>query len=169
MADYTKNARSSINGYMWQEIVSAGILVPSDYNPDGFIETLVPIIPSQQVPEFNNLLPNRTYIVYDYEVDGYSDDWWMCYESMMYTIVSPEYSKIIEVSEFLVDLFRRFDISGMEVQNYNKNKDIVKFYSVSLESVSSPGPSDLESGRAAGIVEISYKYSRVVGNDGRFV
>jgi hypothetical protein len=168
MADYKKNARTAINGYLWQEITSSGILVPSDYNPDGFTNTLIPIIPSQQVPEFNNLLPNRTYLVYDYEVDGYSDDWWVCHETMIYSIISPEYSKIVEVTEFIIDLFRRIDISGLEVQEYNQDKSILKFYSVSLESAASPAPSDLESGRASGTVEISYKYSRVVGNNGRF-
>lgn len=168
MADYTKNARSIINGFLWQELKNANIMKQTDYRPDGFIGTVVPIIPSQQIPEFNNLLTDETYIIYDYEVQGYSDDWWICYETMLYTIVSPEYSKIVQVSEFMIDLFRRIDLSGLEVQEYNPNSDIVKFYTVELDAVSSPQPFDTEGGRSSGSVEISYKYSRVVGNNGRF-
>lgn len=169
MANYKKNARSVINSFLWNELKEKGIMNASDYRPDNSTSLLVPIIPSQQVPEFNNLINDKTYIIYDYEVEGYSDDWWICHETMLYTIVSTEYSKIIEIMELMIDLFRRIDTTGMEVQEFNPDSDIVKFYSVSLESASSPIPFDNEGGRTSGMVQISYKYSRIVGADGRFL
>lgn len=169
MADYKKNARSVINSYLWNELKSNNILLETDYRPDGFTNTLVPIIPSQQVPEFNNLISDKPYLVYDYEVDGYSDDWWICYEHMLYRIIATEYSKIVEITEFMIDLFRRIDITGSEIQKYNPDKDIVKFYSVSIDAASSQTPFETEGGRTYATVEISYKYSRVVGDEGRFV
>jgi hypothetical protein len=68
----------------------------------------------------------------------------------------------------MIDLFRRVDESGKDVQKFNPKDDKVIFYTVSLESVSGPAPIELEGGRVAGIVEISYKYSRYLDPSGRF-
>lgn len=168
MADYTKNARSVINSFLWNELIKNNILRENDYRPDGSTKSIVPIIPSQQIPEFNNLLPEETYIIYDYELDGYSEDWWVCYERVIYTIVSPHYAKIIEVLEFMIDIFRRKDISGKELQSQNSESDILKFYSTCVDSVSSPEPIDTEGGRTYATIEVSYKYSRILGDEGRF-
>lgn len=169
MADYTKNARSLINSFLWSELKSNLILDENDYYPDGFTKSIVPIVPIQQIPEMNNLISNKPYIVYDYDVMNYGDMWWVCEERMIYTVISDSVSEVSQISEFLVDLFRRKDLSGKDMQAYNTDPDIVKFYSICLESVSSPEPFDLESGRMAGTVEITYKYSREVDADGRYV
>jgi hypothetical protein len=158
MADYTKNARTVINGFLWESLKEDNILSADDYRPDGFTKALVPIVPLQEIPEFNNLLTDKTYITYDYEVEGYGDQWWICEERMLYTIISTNISKISEVTEFMIDLFRRLDDSG---------KDI-KFYSIGLSSASAPAPFDQEGGRMSGSVEIFYKYSRIVDGAGRF-
>lgn len=168
MANYNKTARSIINSFLWQELKSNSILNENDYRPDGFTKSIVPIIPVQQLPELNNLLGDATYIIYDYEIMNYGEMWWICEERMLYTIVSTSISEISKISEFMVDLFRRKDLSGKELQSYNTETSILKFYSACLESVSSPEPFDSEGGRLAGSVEISYKYSRDVNSEGRF-
>lgn len=168
MPDYTKNARQIINSFLWDELKSNEILDENDYRPDGFTKTIIPIVPVQQLPEINNLLPDKSYILYDYEVMNYGDMWWICEEKIMYTIVSTSVSEISKISEFLVDVFRRKDLSGKDLQAYNNQTSILKFYSACLDSVSSPEPFDTEGGRMAGTVEITYKYSREVGEDGRF-
>jgi hypothetical protein len=169
MADYTKNSRSIINNFLWQELVDAEILDPDEYRLDDFTKTIVPIVPVQQLPELNNLIGSNPYILYDYEIESYGDAWWICEERMLYTIVGTSISKISEITEFMVDLFRRKDISGKEVQSYNPDEDIVKFYTVCLESVSSPEPFQDEGGRMAGTVEITYKYSKILNSNGRFI
>lgn len=168
MADYKENARGVLNAFLWDQLQDSGIMSSADYRPDGFTKSLVPIIPSQEIPEFNNLLPDSTYIVYDFEVEGYDDDWWICEESMLYSIISPNYGKILEITEFMIDLFRRVDESGHDVQMFNPKTNIVKFYSVSLSSANSPAPFETEGGRMIGTVQISYKYSRILNSQGRF-
>lgn len=168
MTDYKENARGIINSFLWDQLKSANILSASDYRPDGFTKSLVPIIPSQELPEFNNLLPDSTYVVYDFEVEGYDDEWWICEESILYSIISPSYSKILEVTEFMIDLFRRIDDSGYDIQMFNPKTNVVKFYSVSLSSANSPTPFETEGGRMIGSVQISYKYSRILNGQGRF-
>lgn len=169
MADYNKNARTIINKFLWDEITNSGILNAEDYRPDGFTKTMIPIIPSQQIPETNNLIGNLPYIIYDYEVSSYDDTWWICEETMIYTIVAISVAKISEISEFMIDLFRRKDISGKELQSFNPENETIKFYTISLDSVSSPEPFDTEGGRMSGTVEINYKYSRLLDPSGRFI
>jgi hypothetical protein len=169
MTDYTKNARTIINKFLWDEITNAEVLDPEDYRPDGFTKSIIPIIPAQQTPEMNNLLEDLPYIIYDYQVDSYGDEWWICEETILYTIVATSVSKISEISEFMIDLFRRKDLSGKDLQVFNTEHNLIKFYSICLESVSSPEPFDSEGGRMSGQVEITYKYSRFVeSNGGRF-
>jgi hypothetical protein len=47
MADYTKNARTVINGFLWESLNEEEILFADDYRPDGFTKALVPIVPIQ--------------------------------------------------------------------------------------------------------------------------
>lgn len=168
MADYTKNARTVINGFLWNELNDSGIMLAEDYRPDGFTKGVIPIVPIQEIPEFNNLMPDKPYITYDYEVEGYGDQWWICEERMLYTIISTSVSKISEITEFMIDLFRRLDDSGKDVQLYNPLDDKVRFYSVGLNNATAPAPFEQEGGRMSGSVEIQYKYARILDGNGRF-
>ena len=169
MVDYKINARSILNSFLWEELKDSGILIEDQYRPDNFTKSVIPIIPSQEVPEFNNLMPELPYIIYDYEVEGYGDKWWICEERMLYTIIANQVSQVAEIIELMIDLFRRVDESGQDVQKFNPKDDKVIFYTVSLENASGPASVELEGGRVAGIVEISYKYSRYLDSSGRFV
>lgn len=168
MADYTLNARTVINSFLWDQLKQNNIFIEDQYRIDDFTKEVVPIIPTQQVPEFNNLIGEKPYIIYDYEIQGYDENWWVCEESMLFTVVGTKVSEISEIVEFMVDLFRRFDDTGHDIQQYNPNSDKIIFYSVYLDSASSPAPFDMEGGRMSASVEISYKYSRVLNSSGRF-
>jgi len=168
MADYTQNARTVLNSFLWSELQSEGILKSKNYRPDGSTKALVPIVPVQELPEFNNLISDQPYILYDYEVEGYGDQWWICEERMLYSIVGTSISKISEITEFMIDLFRRLDDSGKDVQLSNSKDDILRFYSIGLQSATAPTPFESEGGRMIGTVEITYKYSRILDDSGRF-
>jgi hypothetical protein len=159
MADYTKNARTVINGFLWNELNDSVIMLAENYRPDGFTKGIIPIVPIQEIPEFNNLIPDKPYITYDYEVEGYG---------MLYTIISTSVSKISEITEFMIDLFRRLDDSGKDVQLYNPLDDKIRFYSVGLNNATAPAPFEQEGGRMSGSVEIQYKYARILDGSGRF-
>jgi len=169
MTIYKENARSIINSFLWEEIKESGVLDENDYRPDNFTKTLIPIIPAQEIPEFNNLLPDQTYIIYDYEINDYMDKWWICEEYITYSIVGTKFGKVMEIIELMVDLFRRKDLSGKDLQSFNTNQNKIKFYSACLDSVTSPTPAEFEGGRIIGVVQITYKYSREVNSNGRFI
>ena len=168
--NYSDTAFSRVRLFVWDKLKEVGLLDPNDYIADGFIEPLVPIIPVQQVPEFNNLVGNKTYLIYDYDVKPYDEDsWWICEETIVFTVVSNDFNAIISITQFLVDLFRRMDDSATDVNTYNGSTSIFKFFNFILNSASSPSPFEEEGGRQMADIDISYKYSRVLDSNGRFI
>jgi len=168
MSVYDEIAVIDIKNYLWDQIKTAGLLLESDYYADGFDVPLIPIIPSQQVPEFNNLLPGKTYIVYDFEVMPVNQNWWILHEVISLAVHSTSYDKINSILNFIVDLFRRYDNSATEVKSSNSISNTFIFHYTSIERVRSPEPTKNEGGIISGYVNILYCYSRATGESGRF-
>lgn len=168
MTDYTKTAVGEIRDFLWTNIKSNQIFNENHYIADGFTYPLVPIIPAQEVPEFNNLISGKPYIVYDFEVSSYDSDYWICEETLILYIISPSYLKGVETINFLVDLFRRMDDTAKDV-NSSLVSDAFKFYYFYINRAESPSPMKEEGGNHISTVEISYKYSREIGSNGRFL
>lgn len=166
--DYTITAFGKIRSFLWDNLKSSGVLNSNDYIADGFIQPLVPIIPIQQVPEFNNLIGNKPYIIYDYDINYVDEMWWICEEKVVFSIVSTDFDKIVQITQFMVDLFRRMDESAGDLNDVEPSTTKFKFFTIMLSGASSPSPSDEEGGRLMGEVQITYKYSRFLDENGRF-
>ena len=169
MADYTKTAVGEIRNFLWSEAQDSGVLDRNDYIADNFIIPLNPIIPAQEVPEFNNLMSGKTYVVYDFEVNAYDPDFWICEENLILSVVCPSYNKSVEIINFLTDLFRRMDLTAKDLNGQLSETSPFKFHYFYINQVQSPAPVDEEGGNHISLVDISYKYSRLIGSDGRFI
>lgn len=169
MTAYEFPARTILNHALWENLTSYSVLNSADYVIPNITNPLIPIIPIQEVQEFNNLLPGKTYIVYDYEAFTQpSDDWFKTEEYIVYSIVSSSYNKIVEITELMVDLFRRYDDSGRDISELNYRPDLFKFYSSSVYGINSPAPYENESSLMSGEVSIMFCYSRILNSQGRF-
>jgi hypothetical protein len=168
MTDYSNLASADIRSYIWNSIVDAEILDPNDYFADGLYENLVPIIPAQQIPEFNNLLPGKTYLIYDFEVKPVPVQWWMTEEAMTITTVSQNYDLINQISNLMHDLFRRYDESARDINDYYENESDFMFHHIAIDSVMSPEPFNAEGDYQMASVTFTYTYSRKTGANGRF-
>jgi hypothetical protein len=168
MADYTSLAIHDIRNYLWSSLKSYNILDQNDYYADGFDQPLVPIIPAQQVPEFNNLLPAKTYLVYDHETLPIKQNWWTMDEMVNFMIVSPQYDEVQKIMNFMVDLFRRYDDSATEVRASSILSNNFIFYYTAVEGVKAPQASKQEAGLKVGQINIVYCYSRIAQSTGRF-
>ena len=107
-ADYTKIAFYDIRGVLWQELQNANLLDYNDYYADGFNDGMVPIIPAQEIPEFNNLLPGKTYMVYDIVKKNIGVSWWLDEETATFSVVSRSQNQIQTIINFMVDGGRIF-------------------------------------------------------------
>jgi len=168
MTDYNKVASSDIRKYIWDSILNAEILDENDYYADGFNQSLIPIIPAQQVPEFNNLLPGKTYLIYDFETRVVPVQWWMTDESMTITTISQNYEVINQINNLIHDLFRRYDDSATDINLYLDNETEFIYHHTSIDSVFSPEPYNSEGDYQMGSTAFSYSYSRKTGSNGRF-
>lgn len=168
MTVYSDIASSQIRKYVWGQIQQAGLLDIQNYYADGFDDPLIPIIPSQQIPEFNNLLPGKTYMIYDYEVKTVPVQWWMTEESMSISVISQNYEKINELTNFMHDLFRRYDESAKNINDYFNNSSSFIFHHTMIESIFSPEPFSTEGDYQIGTIAFAYNYSRKTESSGRF-
>lgn len=158
MADYTKIAFSEIRNFLWTKLQAESILDPDDYWVDKMGIKLNPIIPSQQVPEFQNLLPGQPYITYDIETVEYDTEFWITDEVATLTVVGDGYGKIYQIIEFIKDLFRRYDISAREI-NASRSNQTFNFLKVHVTGIMSPDIGSEGDGQT-GTIEITYCYTR---------
>ena len=168
MSVYDQLAINDIRSYLWDNLKSSSLFVESDYYADGFTQPIIPIIPAQQVPELNNLLPGKTFIVYDYEILPIRHDWWIVDEMALFAVNSIRQDEINSIMNFMVDLFRRYDDSALEIRNSNIISNNFIFHYTAIESIKSPEPSKLEGGVKTGYVNLFYSYSRKTTNGDRF-
>jgi len=172
--DYSKVAVSDVRNAIWTELQNAGLFHASDYTATGFTSPLVPIIPSQQVPEFNNLLPGKTYITYDIVQKNHGVQWWLSDESMIMQIVSRNNTQILTIANFLTDLFRRYEQSAADVNAERMAGSPFRFLFFRLESANPVQPFIDEGGFMSGDIAIGYTYTREVDegtttNTGRYI
>ena len=165
---YDSLAINDIRKYVWAKIVEAGLLDPDDYRVDGIPQPLVPIIPSQQVPEFVNLLTGKAFIIYEYKVYPTKVQWWMTDETATFYIDTPNFDLSNRIVNLLHDLFRRFDESAGEINDYLAGQTSFIFHNTSIGAIDSALPSKVEGGFQEAIVEVDYTYSRNTGSSGRF-
>ena len=169
MATYSALASTDIRSYVWSILQNEDILIDSDYYVDGFTDYIVPIIPAQQMPEITNLLPGKTYMVYDYEARKGRENWWISEEEIRFSILSSDYDKINIIMNCLFDYFRRFDDSARDINTYISDKNSqFRFHTLYIDSITSPEPFEREGNLQVGQIKICYAYSRKLNDSGRF-
>lgn len=169
MATYDEFPFSPIRTLLWNELKDTGVLDENDYWSESFKQHLNPIIPSQQVPEFQNLLPGNPYIVYDVETIGYDSEFWICSEIATLNVVGNSYIKVYTILELIKDLFRRFDVSAHDINSSSPNS-LYRFLKTSIDSIYSPEYGEDEGGLVSGIIRIQYEYVREIDSStGRYL
>lgn len=169
MTDYSKVASYDVRKVLWEELQANNMIDPTNYYADGFIEPLLPIIPAQQVPEFNNLLPGKTYLVYDVFQKNYGVQWWMSEESITFEIISTSSNEIQTIINFMIDLFRRYDLSARDINLQLITDSPFNFHFFRLQSADPVQSFQNEGGFMSGVLTIDYAYTRETNSDtGRF-
>jgi len=168
MTNYNKQTSADIRKYIWDSIKAAEILDENDYYVDNITDPLIPIVPAQQIPEFNNSLPGKTYMLYDFEVKQIPVQWWLVEESFTLTIISQNYEVINQIASLMQDLFRRYDESAVDLNVYLGSNTEFLYHNIMIDSIFSPEPFGNEGDYQVGSVVFSYNYSRKTDPKGRF-
>jgi len=167
--DYKLDAAVELRKYLWDQLLTIGILDDRDYYSDNIGKEIIPIIPVQQSPELNQFLSGKAHIVYDKIGMSYEENWAICCEQMLFTIYSTDVSQVNQIRNFMTDLFRRMDDSAKDVNLWSGVSDKFKFYSIFISEISPTTPSDELKGFLSADVILEVKYARISDINGRFV
>lgn len=175
MADYALGAVYEIRKMLWEELQDTGVMLASDYRDDNHVN-YIPIMPTQEQDIFKTkFVLNRAnplpYIVYDLDTVGYGTDWMICEERLTFKIYSNSFSKVLTITNLMVDLFRRFDDSAKDLNKYVKTLNTnspFRYHYFALTEANSPNPAEELDGRLEADIAIMYSYSRDLNTEGRF-
>ena len=167
MTDYNIDAMYEIRKHLWQELQDNNLLDIESYYSDSLGESIIPIIPVQQAPELNQFLSGKTHIVYDKIGATYEENWMICCEKLSFTIYSTDYSEINSIRNMMIDVFRRMDDSARDLNRFRSTDKII-FHNTLILEMSPTEPSNELLGFLSADVILEVKYSRVVGQSGRF-
>lgn len=168
MANYKLDAMFELRKFIWQDLVNLEIFDENEYYSDNLDETLIPIMPVQQTSEMNQFLSGKKHIVYDKIGLSYEENWAICCEQILFTIYSTDYSEIVQITNYMVDMFRRMDDSAKDVNSWDNLSDKFKFHSIYVADISPTTPSEELQGFLSSDVILEVKYSRITDGYGRF-
>lgn len=135
------------------------------YPNDAAPTVLRPIIPVQQVPEFNSMDPEIPYIVYSGRSMPMIDQWWISQDEITYTIWGNDLDTINDVAIELFDIFRRLDESADDINNYLQSigRNDFRFHFVRVMGDFTPEAATTEGGRFGHPITFRYEYVNQAG------
>lgn len=176
-ANYKLDAMLELRKYIWYKLQTEGIFDPDNYYSDNIAETLVPIVPVQQLADMNQFLSGKTHIVYDKIGVSYDTLWLICNEQILFTVYSTDVSEINQIRNFMIDEFRRMDDSARDINNFTTslfeevgaNPDKFKFHSIYVSDMSPTEPSEELQGFYSADIILEVQYSRSTDSSGRYL
>lgn len=163
--DWTHGAAVDIRKYLLKELYASNIIKSTDYTQD--FGVFDPVIPIQQLPEVINTNSDLPFVVYDMTpLSTVSDQYWIVEEEITFYVYSVDYGKVLAIQNLIVDIFRRHDLTAMDINGYVTSPNT--FLCVYLVSSSAPEPAVSEGGRVGASITINYQYTRSIGANGRF-
>lgn len=167
--NYKIDAMLELRKYIWNKLKAAEIFDADEYYSENLQETLVPLIPVQQIPDMSQFLSGKDHIVYDKIGVSYDTLWLICNEQILFTVYSTSVSKINEIRNFMIDEFRRMDESARDVNlSSGFNIEKFKFHSIYVSDMSPTEPSEELQGFYSADVILEIKYSRITNSSGRY-
>jgi hypothetical protein len=165
MTDYRTIGAHQVNKWIWDTIstfeyktsTKAFDAYVDSGNTDGI--NLVPIIPSQQQPEFLNISNGAPFIVYNYILSSYASEWWICREQLVYIIYDNDEERLRAIHAYVCDLLKRMDWTARNINSSSAVADNFDFKYVKLTSASGPDEFSTEGGRQGAMIAIDYEYT----------
>jgi len=165
--DYSAFGAHYINMWLWSKLkdfeYKSGVKAFGDYADSGNLAgfSIVPIIPSQQKPQIFTITEDKKspFIVYSYNVNPYSSDWWLCREQCVYIIYDPDEERLRAIHGYMTDLLKRVDWTARNINDSNVVSPSFDFKYVVVTSAVGPDAYEEEGGEQSAIIVINYEYT----------
>lgn len=168
MSNYDLNGVHVLNKFIWASLRTGLGMTEADYRG------LIPIIPTQQVPVFNDMPSGLPFLVYTFLVAGYDTSLWANVEQVTYRIFSDDERRLRQVTNYLVDLCKRYEWTAEDINDWVDNNPTlfpmddddqkVEFKFVQVVGATSPEPTGQEGGRQFSTVTIRMVFTHPVTN-----
>lgn len=157
---YAQHPILDVRTWLLNELYASTVLNMADY------AIADPLVPIQQLPETNDSMGDKAFIVYDMQdLKHFGDDYWIKRQSVTLSIYSPNYMKVLEIQNLLIDLMDRADLTARDINAFNLSSN--KFLLFEVIGSIPPAPAREENGRYGGSIVVEYEYTRSIGNNGR--
>lgn len=154
-----------IRKYLIEEIHQTDILTNVSY-PAKF-GGKIPVVPIQQLPETNNTLKSKPFIVYELTtMPNDKQAYWIKCEELTIYVYGPDYAQVIAIQDFLVDIFGRLDKSAQDLNGVESRN--VSFLTCLLSGDGRVMPAQSDGGKYGTALTIKYDYTRKIDGNGRF-
>lgn len=169
MADYRTVGAHQINKWLWSKLKNyeykPGVKAFADYKDSGNTAgyAITPIVPARQTPQLVTITGNKSpYIIYNYLMNPYDSEWWICREQCAYVIYDGNEERLRGIHTYMVDLLRRMDWTARDLNNSGLVSPNFDFKYVRL--VAANGPDDFaaegtEDPQQGVMLVINYEYT----------
>lgn len=159
-----------LNRYIWAKIEEAGILDKANYGG------LTPIIPTMEVAQFTqamdaqNGIKSFPYIVYNWNTNGYAQDWFQSSDQIIYLINATDGKKLRELILLILDHFKRYDESAQAVNDFIQGSalsDKYKAYhykSINIQSATGGSYASQENEPITAMITVKATYTTTDGD-----
>jgi hypothetical protein len=129
-----------------------------------------PFVPSQSTQEMIEVSSGNPFIVYTYTKSGYSDEWWMCAETMAMRIYSDEEEDIRVISKFIAKIMGRADWSASNINDWITTSGTAlhkkfEFKTIQLLTMIAPEEYVSQEGRQAGVIVVRLEFTQDIDSD----
>lgn len=137
MANNSIPAVYGLNQFLWNYLSdnTTGILLSADY------QGLIPIIPNGEAPQFLQMLDeqagiqSKPYIVYTWYTNGFdANSWYKPTDTILYTVYAMDQNKLNDIVMSTVNVFKRYDVSAVEINEYIQSNYITGFNQATHEA-----------------------------------
>lgn len=165
------SAGSAVIRWLWAQIDHSGILADYKDNYQG----LVPIVPIQDEPGLLSTIgehdgvSNAPYIVYTWYNNGIDANFYLAYDTLVFTIKAQDQKAVRQLILLMKTLFRRYDESAQALNRWVARTDLgsyasdyreynYKYISVWALTGGIPGTLDLEPVHANVTIRVGFTW-----------
>lgn len=154
-----------LNRYLWAQIETQGILDKNNYGG------LIPIVPVQETAGLKQAMDEQAgvgsfpYIVYNWNTNGYNQDWFNATDQIVYVVNATDQKKLRELTLLILEVFKRYDESAAAVNNFIFKSTLGPAYKaydykhISISSASGGTPTMLDNEPIEAVITVRVAYT----------
>ncbi len=163
MGKYDLSGVHVYNKFLWAKLKEE-----FDWLDESNYKGLIPILPSQQIPQITEAASGKPFIIYNYTDAGKDLAFYAPIQQVSYIIYSDHEGQLRQIMNFIETLSNRFDWTAEDVNHFipsisnsSGDSDDAKFdfKYVRVMATNGPQPFEQENGRQAAMVMIRLCYT----------